>query len=262
MLGVKFSVMNIRVYIFSALSSCVLWSSSALAQDNPTDAKAKLSKWVETRQIISKEKTDWEVEKQFLESTQTLLEEQAAALEAQVAELKDSTTAADEDRNKLLLERGEFQRADADLAKKIATMEKNVLALVKTFPEPLQKKLEPLVVRIPENPDKTELSLGQRLLSVLGILGQAEKFNSTANFYGETREVGGQKIQVLTLYWGLAFAIYVDSQGEIAGFGEPGPDGWVWKQDNAIAADAKKFMDMYEGNTDVIEFVQLPVSVK
>ncbi|WP_309399580.1 DUF3450 family protein [Cerasicoccus maritimus] len=254
--------MNIRP-IAIALTTCFAAFAPAHAEQNAVaEAKSTLTKWVETRQLISEEKADWKVEQEFLTSTQELLQEQAATLEEQVKELEDSTTEADEKRNELLLERAGHQRAGTALAAQIKGMEVEVKQLVKQFPEPLQDKLEPLIIRIPDNPEESEIPLGQRLVNILGILAQAEKFNSTANFYGETREVGGQKISVLTLYWGMSFAVYVDTQGKVAGFGKPGPDGWVWEENNAIAPDAKRFIDMYEGNIENIEFVQLPIEIK
>ena len=128
---------------------------------------------------------------------------------------------------------------------------------------PLQDKLKPLLVQIPDDPTTTKLQRGQRLMNVLGVLAQAEKFNDTATFVGETREVAtGQKMQVRTLYWGLGQAIYVDAQGSTAGIGRPGANGWAFTDDPELAEDAQLLLDIYEGNVDVIEFVELPVAIQ
>ncbi|MGE9295730.1 MAG: DUF3450 family protein [Puniceicoccales bacterium] len=253
--------MNTRLIAICGMLS-VATLSPLSAQNDSADAKAKLSKWVETRQIISKERTEWDAEQEFLKSTLAILQDQAKALTEEVAELQDTNTEADKERNTLQLEKAEYQRAiNADEAK-VAELEQKVLKLVEKFPEPLKRKLDSLIVRIPEDPSKSNLPLGSRLTHVLGILQQAEKFNSTTNFFGETREVGNQEIMVSTLYWGLAFAVFVDSKGTVAGVGVPGPDGWVWEENNAIAGDVRRFIDIYEGNTDVIEFVALPITIK
>jgi len=253
--------MNIRLIAISALTCCLSWTS-LMGQSDPADAKAKLSKWVQTRQLISKEATDWELDEEFLTSTKELLQSQKEDLEKKVSELEAETTDADKKREALVDERTELQLASVALAQQIAQLETDIKQLIKIFPQPLQNKLEPLIRQIPENPDETDLPLGKRLTHVLGILGQAEKFNGTANVYGEAREIGGKEVMVNTIYWGLSYAIYVDTNGKIAGYGVPTDDGWEWTEDNSIATEAKQFIDMYEGNTDVIEFVQLPVNIQ
>jgi hypothetical protein len=225
--------------------------------------RVKLEKWVETRQLISEEKSDWEVEQETLRATRDLLAQQKEALQAEIEELQASQTASDEERRDLLLRRGEYQRANRVLEDQIRAMEEQVLDLAPRLPEPLQRKLEPLLVQIPEDLVESGIPLGQRLMNVLGVLAQAEKFNGTATFVAETRAVeGDQKVQVRTLYWGLGQAIFVDAQGRMAGTGRPGPSGWEFDNDPALADDAGRLLDIYEGNVDTIEFVPFPVEIQ
>lgn len=231
------------------------------AQESMGDFRAQMGKWVATRQLISEEKTDWEAEQETLRATRDLLAREKEALEAEIAEHEESGTAVDDEHRDLLLERADYQRASGALAGDIRAMEEQVLALAPQLPEPLRRKLEVLLVQIPEDPETTRLALGQRLMNVLGVLAQAEKWNGTATFVGETRAVAGseQEVQVRTLYWGLGQAIYVDAQGETAGIGRPGPDGWIFRDEPALADQAERLLDIYEGNVDAIEFVKIPV---
>jgi len=242
----------------------VAGAGTAGAQARVDDFRVKLEKWVETRQLISEEESEWEAERETLGATQDLLRQQKSALQEEIATLDSSVTEADEQRVDLLLRRGESQRSSGALEERLATLEAQVKALVPRLPEPLQEKLDPLLVQIPEDPKETKVALGRRLINVLGVILQAEKFNSTATLVGETRPVGEgeQKIQIRTLYWGLGRAIYVDSQGEVAGFGKPGPDGWVFADDRDLADDAKLLLDIYESNVDVIRFVKMPVQIE
>lgn len=227
------------------------------------DFRAKIEKWVETRQILSQEKADWEVEQETLRATRDLLSDEKKALQAEIAELTETATSADEERRDLLLDRGAHQRAAGVLEARIAGMEGESRALMSRLPAPLQERLEPLRVQIPDDPETTRVALGQRLMNVLGVLAQAEKWNDTASFVAETREVeGGQKIQVRTLYWGLGQAIYVDAQAQTAGTGRPGPAGWEFEDDPDLAGRAALLLDIYEGNVDTIEFVPLPLEVQ
>ncbi len=225
--------------------------------------RAQMEKWVETRQLISEEESEWEVEKETLRASRDLLRDEKKALEVEIVELQESSTAADEVRRDLLLRRGESQRSTQVLEERIRGLEEEILALVPRLPKPLQDKLEPLLVQIPDDPDNHRLRLGQRLMNVLGVLVQTEKFNNTATFVGETRAVtGDQKVQVRTLYWGLGQAYYVDAQGRAAGVGRPGDEGWVFSEEPALADDTGLLLDIYEGNVDVIRFVELPVEIQ
>ena len=163
--------------------------------------RAKMDKWVEARKLISAEKSGWEADRETLQATRDLLAQQKEALQAEVAELEETSTAGDEERRELLLQRGEYQRARGALEERIRALEEDVLALAVQFPQPLQERLKPLLLQIPEDPEKAKAPLGQRLMNVLGVLSQAERFNGTATFVGETRAVSGdQKVQVRTLY--------------------------------------------------------------
>lgn len=246
-----------------ALVGAVLCAApAALAQTKVDVFRSKTEQWVKTRQLISQEKADWEAERETMRASRDLLRQQREALAAEIAELQESNTASDDERRDLLLQRGEYQRSARALEDKIRAMEEDVLDLAPQLPEPLQKKLELLLVQIPQDPAKSAPPLGQRLMNILGVLAQAEKFNGTATFVGETRSVGGpQKVQVRTLYWGLGQAIYVDAQGKTAGIGRPGPHGWTFKDEPGLAADARRLLDIYEGDVDAIEFVPLPVEI-
>lgn len=225
--------------------------------------RARMEKWVEARKLISEEKSDWEVDRESLEATRDLLRQQKESLAKSIAELEETSTAADEERRELLLQRGELQRARGVLADRIRAMEEEVLAVVPQLPVPLQEKLEPLLVQIPKDPESASSQLGQRLMNVLGVLSQTEKFNGTATLVGETRALDAdKKVQVRTLYWGLGQAIYVDGQGVHAGVGRPGPDGWEFSEKPGFAGDARQLLDVYEGNVDVIGFVKIPVAIQ
>jgi len=246
----------------AALVAVPLLLFQGVAFGEVADFRAKMEQWVETRQLVSEERTEWEVDRETLRATRDLLKQRRADLEAEVAELEGSSTTADDERRDLLLERGECQRTTALLEEEIRGMEAAVVELSGRLPDPLQQKLEPLLVQVPDNPDTTKLQLGPRLLNVLGVLSQSEKFNSTATFVGETRPIeGGQKVSVRTLYWGLGQAVYVDRQGRLAGIGRPGPRGWVFSSDDEIADDALLLLDIYEGNVDTIGFVRLPAEI-
>ena len=252
---------------FAALATCgVLLApvGSSTADDGRVDDfRVKMEKWVETRRLISEERADWDVERETLAQTRRLLTQQKEALTAEVAELQTAGDEADDERRELALAQGRHQRANLSLEERLVAMEASVVELAERFPAPLRKKLDPLLVQIPEPGQGEAAQLGPRLMNVLGILAQAEKWNGTATFAGETRSVdGGPRMQVRTLYWGLGQAVYVDARGDKAGVGRPAAAGWEFEDDPAVRAAAERLLDIYEGHTDAIEFVALPVEIR
>ena len=53
------------------------------------------------RQIISKESSQWEIEKGLLEKTHALLTSEVARLDSELRDLKESASASDEERSSL-----------------------------------------------------------------------------------------------------------------------------------------------------------------
>ena len=224
----------------------------------------KIDKWIETRQIISEERANWLGEKAMLETSQGILSDELTALNRAVELLSETSTMADVERENLQAEREELERSNEMLAVKVRTLEIAVQDLSARFPTPLLVKIKPLLQNIPEDVSRTRKALGQRLLTVLGVLSQAEKFNGTLTLQTNARDVSGTGVQerVTTLYWGLAFAVYVDDAGKFAGMGLPGPKGWEWSTHNESASDVRRFIATYSGETDQLDFVNIPVEIR
>lgn len=259
----KNAIRFIKTMTLLALPMTALLPQSSAGEGAADGFRARMEKWVEARALLSKERSDWIGDRQYLESTRNLLRAERNALREEVKGLEESHTGADQERRDLLLARGDYQRLSATLEGEVADLEAQVLALVPRLPQPLQRRLEPLLVQIPEDPELTKAPLGQRMMNVLGVLAQAEKWNSTATFVAETRAVSGdQKVQVRTLYWGFGQAIYVDAQGKTAGIGRPGDAGWEFVDDPSLVAEAELLLDIYEGNVDTIAFVPVPVEIR
>ena len=191
------------------------------------ETRSTIDQWVETRQIISKESSQWEIEKGLLEKTYALLTSEVERLNLELKDLKESASASDEERSTLASEKESLRAASEVVANSISSLENSLKKIIPTLPTPLIEKIRPLVRRLPNDPEKTNLSLGQRVQNIVGILSQANKFNSTITLTSEAREFEkGKTIQVTTLYMGLASTYYVDDSGKYAGVGTPSANGW------------------------------------
>jgi predicted nucleic acid-binding Zn-ribbon protein len=248
----------LKVILLSVLAT----AGTAHADPQVGQTRNTLEKWVETRQIISKEKADWKVEQSILEDTVALLTSELELLNTALEELKASATATDEDRSKLNEEKDRLYAASSVIESNIGNIETKMKAIVKTLPLPLVERIKPLIRRMPENPADTALSIGERVQNIVGILSQADKFNATITQTSESREIdGGKTVEVRTLYWGLAAAYYVDSSGQYAGYGYPTADGWEWPRLDDAGETIKRLIDVYEGSGE-IQFIQVPARIK
>ena len=225
------------------------------------ETRAILDEWVETQQLISEEQSDWKIEKSILTETRTLLSNELERLQKSIEELESSATLADKERSSITVEKDELKAAADVIAAQITELEVKTKKLLPLFPQPLTERINPLIRRLPEDPENAKLSLGERVQNIVGILSQANKFNNTITETSETRKVGdGKEVQVNTLYWGLAIAYFVDASGEYAGIAYPTKDGWKTSSIDGIGSQIQQLVSIYEGDGE-IQFVEVPAQI-
>jgi septal ring factor EnvC (AmiA/AmiB activator) len=254
--------MNRKTRLLFSLTAIVT-APSLLAKPQIEDTRNVLGEWVETRQIISQERSEWQTEKAILTDTVDLLSNELERLEQQIADLEASATVADEERAELTAQRDALSAGSNAVLQNIGELEIQLREIAAQLPAPLVDKIKPLTRRLPDAPENTKLSLGERVQNVVGILSQAGKFNSTMTLTSETQELdNGKRIQVSTLYWGNAIAYFVDDSGAYAGYGTPGDDGWEWTQLDEAGAAIRELLAVYDGSSDSIKFVEVPARIQ
>lgn len=248
--------MKKQLLIFLALSSALL----NVRGDDLELTKETLSKWVETRKLISEEKEKWELEREVLGDRIDLVRSEKDALSEKIHETQSLITDADKKREDLVKENDALKNASATLVNRIFTLERNVLELLPTLPEPVQDRIKPLSQRLPKT-EETDLSLSERYQNVVGIINELNKGANEITVVSEVRELpDGTTAEVQTLYIGFARAFYCTNKGDIAGVGFPGNDGWAWMPDNAIAQQVADSISILK-NEKVAEFIPLPIRV-
>lgn len=254
--------MKLKTLLTLSLGAIAVLSPLAAAPQID-EARSVLEKWVETRQITSKERADWSTEKAILGDTVTLLQNELKRIEEQIATLTETATAADEERAKLTAERDRLTAGSDAVINNIGQLETKLRAIVSRLPAPLVNTIQPLVRRLPDDPEDTKLSLGERVQNVVGILSQADKFNTTMTLTSETQELeSGKMVQVNTLYWGTAIAYFVDDSGTYGGYGTPAEGGWEWTELDGAGPAIRELLAVYEGTADTIKFVQVPARIQ
>lgn len=247
--------------LFAFALSAPLLLASLKAADSLQETRNVLEQWVETRQITSKERSDWLLEESILKDTSALLTNELERLNEALSVLESSSTAAEQDRSRLAAEKEALNTASAVIEASIGKLETQMKQIIRTLPQPLVSKIKPLIRRLPENPQDTKLSLGERVQNIVGILSQADKFNTTITATSESREITeGKVVEVRTLYWGLAMAYYVDASATYSGIGYPSDQGWQWPKVNGSGPAIQNLLNVYEG-TEAIQFVEVPARI-
>ena len=222
-----------------------------------------LTKWVETKQLISKEKSDWASGKDILEDRVRLAEAETTTVRDKLKEISVAVAEAQKKRDELAAQNDKLKATAEKSKAMVIAAEKKLRPLLPQLPEPLREKLKPIIARFPEDSEKSTASMAERLQNVLGILDQASAFNSTVASVKELRTFpDGNRAEVTTVYLGLSQAYYTNREGTLAGIGHPGPDGWVWKPDNANGKKILLAVHILEGKEKGATFIDLPVKIQ
>jgi Protein of unknown function (DUF3450) len=222
-----------------------------------------LTKWVETKQLISKEKSEWASGKDILEDRVRLAQAETTTVRDKLKEISLAVAEAQKKRDELAAQTDKLKATAEKSKAMVIAAEKKLRPLLPQLPEPLREKLKPIIARFPEDSEKSTASMAERLQNILGILDQASAFNSTVASVKELRTFpDGTRAEVTTVYLGLAQAYYTNREGTLAGIGHPGPDGWVWKPDNANGKKILLAVHILEGKEKGATFIDLPVKIQ
>lgn len=225
------------------------------------ETRMTMDKWLETQQIISRERKDWQQGKEILLGRLELVKKEVSTLDEKIRQAESGVAEANKKLSELLTENDQLKASGAQLTGAIAGMEGKIRQMFRQLPEPIQAKLQPLYQRIPEDPSKTRVAVAERFQNVLGILNELNKANNEITVSYEVHNLAdGKPSEVKAMYVGLAQAYYVSAGGE-AGIGCPATDGWKWAPSKAIGRDVLTALEIIEGKQSPA-FVPLPVVLK
>ena len=222
--------------------------------------KELISKWVETKKLISLESEEWKIEQEVLKDRIDLISSERNSLREKINETESLINQSDTKRTDLGKDNESLKKASTLLSEKINILENKLLILLPTLPQHIQEKIKPLSQRIPLN-KKNELTLSERYQNVVGIVNELNKGASEISVISEVRSLlNGESAEVQTLYLGYAHAFYCTTKGDIAGIGYPSRDGWIWKPKNEIAQEIADSIAIFK-NEMVAEYITLPINM-
>jgi hypothetical protein len=225
------------------------------------ETRLVMGKWIETQQILSKERNEWQQEKEILANRLDLLKKEIATLDEKTKEAEKSVAETNAKHDELTAQEDELAATSAELERAVGAMEADVKKLFKSLPEPVTTKLAPLYQRIPEDSANTRVTVAERFQNVLGILNELNKTNTEITVSYEVRELAdGKPSEVRVMYVGLTQAYYVSARGE-AGIGRPASDGWKWEPSKSVATSVSTALEIIQGKQSPA-FVPLPVKLQ
>jgi hypothetical protein len=244
-----------------ALGVLFIGTFSICAQNALNDTRSTLEKWVEARQLISKARTDWQGDKELLEQTKQLFQRELISVQEQMAKLGTNNAQVEKERAEAeTLKRSSNESLEK--ARQFASeIDSQLKKLVPQLPQPLQEILKPSLNRLPTDPN-TRMTAAERMQVIVGMLNELDKFNSAVSIFSEKRkDQRGQEIAVETVYIGLGAAYFVNSSGDFAGKGMPGPTGWEWSTEPQLASVVREVIQIYR-NERPARFVALPAVIR
>jgi septal ring factor EnvC (AmiA/AmiB activator) len=254
--------MNIMIQRFLLFSALLVAANGFAAESKLSETRTTLEKWVETRQLISKTRADWQTDKETIEQSIALLERELKGVEDQMAKLNTNSSQADKERAQT---EAAIKAANESLepSQKFASeFEGQLTKFIPQLPQPLQDTLKPLLAKLPADSANTKMKATERIQVLVGVLNEIDKFNNAVNVFSEKRKnQGGAEVAVETVYVGLGSAYFVNDAGDFAGMGSPGAKGWEWTVKPDIAASVKEVVRIYRGERTA-HFVGLPVVIR
>jgi hypothetical protein len=230
-------------------------------QRSLAETRLSMEKWLETEQILSRERKDWQQEREILLGRLELLRHEVGLLEESLAEARAKKLESERKKGELTVRNQELTGIGERLAAVVTGTESEVERLLVAMPDPIRLRLEPLSSRIVDDPVLKRISVAERYQNVLGILNELNKANNEINVVYEVHTLeDGRPSEVQVIYVGLAQAYFV-SAGGAAGIGRPSATGWQWQSSRTAAGDILTALEILQGKHSPA-FVPLPVQIQ
>jgi len=252
-------------FIMKRLTLALMSAYISVASASPEaldDVRTTIGEWATAEKAISRESLQWQEERVLLEDLLTVAEKRVAKLEAIIEEHEGFVSTADAKRLELL-DQSERVAADVQQIESfLVKMERGLRELKLRLPEPLQEELEPIYQRLPLQADETTLGLGERMQSVVNLLGKIREFDAKISLSESIRALPGSEVEVSfrTLWIGLGQAYYLAPND--AGYGKLGTAGWEWHSQPELAAKIQECIALVEGRSTEPKLIELPVALK
>lgn len=123
--------------------------SPALQDNTIQDTRAMLDKWLELRQTIAKQQSDWALTKEMMHDRIELMKANIQDVRQEIAAQREKLSGFDDNIDKLEDQEAQLKQATEKLETLVASMEARTVKLVERAPAPLLEQAKPLAVQLP-----------------------------------------------------------------------------------------------------------------
>ncbi|MCB1130259.1 MAG: DUF3450 family protein [Verrucomicrobiae bacterium] len=243
----------------------LLPATTGRATGSPTeDLRDSVSRWVDTMSRIQTEENDWKRDKEVLDDYREGLVEEIEDLEDRIAEAETRKQGADKETTDRTTDRDRYLAARKELAEGVIRLERQMHGSLPLFPPALRSEpkvaeaIEKLEADVKLAGEDKEKDLSKRLLNLITLTSEAEKFQQTVHIRPELhKDKSGREFNMQVIYFGMAMAYAVNEDGSLAFTGRPGSEGWLFEEKPELATEIRNLISAASGDSDAV-FVQLP----
>lgn len=250
-------------------SKCIIISAGMLlgsvlqGAESVKSAQDALAKWIEVEKQIAADESEWAVEREVIANSIAFMETEATRLEEIIETAKSTASAGERKRAELDEKKADYDALLEEVESSIINYENSIRELSLGWPAGFLTQIERPLSNMPTEEEADKVALTVRLQNIVVILSQFDKFQSMISKDIEIQDVEGESREVTTLYYGFAYAYFVDGTGEYAGYGYPKPDGspgWLWKSDSSLAEKIQTLVGVFDRSQEAV-FVDLPAKI-
>ena len=249
--------MNLRTTCLSFLAG--FFSCLAYLHAEVKETHKIIGEWVATERLISKEESEWDIEKASLLDLKQALIAEIGELDGKLRETEEEAVGAAKQRLDLVARKDAAKRATVSLHQ---GLDRTIAKLDRAFmllPTPVADRLAPYRKKLIPRKGVPTAPLRQRVDALVSLLQAMQNFHRTVTLERQEFTLDdNQSREFQVMYFGLGTAYFVNESGTVAGFGQPGENGWEWTRSDGLAREISTGVDMLN-NRAMPRFLELPV---
>lgn len=221
-------------------------------------AREVIESYVETRQKIAKEESEWASYQELTERRISLYNDEVTDLEVIIKEAEEQTTSAEREIAGIRSDIRVLRSATQVVTDSLPALEQKVRELYAYFPSPLKDKVTPIVQKL----GTKNMPTSDRMALIIGVLNEVDKFNTDFTHITDEIKIGNETKLVDVLYLGVAVAYYADKEGKIGGMLVPAEKEWQMVEKDELAPAVHQAILYYTNEIKPAMMVDLPIEIK